>query len=498
MCCPERRTGIVAAAVLCASALAAAAAAAVDAGPATWPPRFAWHTFFGSTDPESGGEIAVDGASRVTTIGSSYASWLGPGGAPPLRAFTPGNANGFVLQVDRAGAYRWHMFLPCTLDGVAADEAGGIYLTGSSSKSWTGPAGEAPLHAHPGGASAIVVVTLDENGAYLWHTFFGSGHANYNNGGNAVAAGVWVTGHTAGGSWTGPAGQPPAAPFVGLQNAFVLKLSPAGAYQWHAFFGAGSADAFAVGADAAGDAVVLGSSLAAWNGPAGQPPLHAYTATPPRYADLFVVKLRGADGAYRWHTFYGTGTVSGRGLAVLGSEIWVTGSSGAGWAGPAGEPPRSPYLAPPANPNTILVLTLRGYGAYGWHAFLGGGGTAGNAVAVDGLAVYVAADCWAAWNGPGGEPPAVPFSGWSSAALVALAPDGAFRGHTFVGAATGAEGLAVRGGAAYLGGTAGGSWNGPDGQPPQHAYAGFGDVMLTKLVSPLPYGTLSRRLARRP
>jgi len=495
---PARSIRIVQTAVCCLLAVAAASAVAGDAGLATWPPLFAWHTFHGSADPESGGEVAVDGASRVTTIGSSYAAWLGPGGQAPLRAFTPGVANGFVVQVDRLGAYRWHAFLPCSLGGVAVDRDGHIHLTGSSGESWTGPAGEAPLHAHPGGASAVVVVTLDENGTYLWHTFFGSGHANYNNGGNAVAGGVWVTGYTAGGSWSGPAGQPPLAPFVGLQNAFVLKLTPAGDYQWHAFFGAGSADAFAVGVDAAGDGVVLGSSLTAWNGPAGQPPLHAYAATPPRNADLFVLKLLGADGAYRWHTFYGTGSVSARGLAVLGSDIYLTGSSGAGWAGPAGEAPRSPYAAPPANPDTILVLQLRGDGSYAWHTFLGSGGTYGTAVAADGLSVYVAADCWAAWNGPASEPPATPFSGWGSAALVALAPDGAYRGHTFVGTSTGAEGIAVRCGAVYLGGTAGGSWNGPDGQAPLHAYTAFGDLMLAKLVSPLPHATISRRLARRP
>ena len=495
---PARRNRIVLATVCCLLAGAAVNVSAGDVEVATWPPSYSWHTFHGSADPESGGEVAVDGASRVTMIGTSYAAWLGPGDAAPLRAFMPGVANGFVLQLDRLGAYRWHMFLPCSLDGVAADGAGNVYLTGSSGKSWTGPAGETPLHAHPGGASAIVVAKLDENGTYLWHTFYGSGHANFNNRGNAVTGGVWVTGFTAGGSWAGPAGQPPLAPFVGLQNAFVLKLTPQGAYQWHVFLGSGSADAHAVGVDAAGDGVVLGSSLAAWNGPAGQPPLHAYAATPPRAADLFVVKLRGTDGAYRWHTFYGTGTVSARGLAVLGSEIWVTGSSGAGWAGPAGQPPRSPYLAQAGDPNTILALQLRGDGAYAWHTFLGNGGSHGNAVATDGLSVYVAATTWAAWNGPGDEPPVAPFSGWSSAALIELAPDGAYRGHTFVGASTGAEGIAVRRGAAYLGGTAGETWTGPDGQPPLHAYTGFGDVMLAKLVSPLPHATISRRLARRP
>jgi len=494
----RRRNGIVLAAVFCGFALAAASAAAGEVGPATWPPSFAWHTFHGSADPESGGELAVDGALRVTMIGSSYAAWLGPGGQAPLRAFTPGVANGFVVQVDRLGAYRWHAFLPCSLAGVAADGAGNLYLTGSSGKSWSGPAGEAPLHAHPGGASAIVAAKLDASGTYLWHTFYGSGHATYNNGGNAVAGGVWVTGHTTGGSWSGPAGQPPLAPFVGLQNAFILKLTPAGAYQWHAFFGTGSAEAFAVGVDAAGDGVVLGSTLAAWNGPAGQAPLHAYAATPPRNADLFVVKLRGVDGAYRWHTFYGTGSVSARGLAVLGSDIWVTGSSGAAWTGPSGEAPRSPYMAPPANPNTILVLRLRGDGTYEWHTFLGNGGTAGNAVAADGLSVYLAADCWMAWSGPGGEAPVTPYSGWSSAALVALTPDGAYTGHTFVGASTGAEGLAVRSGVVFVGGTAGEPWAGPDGQPSLHAFTGFGDVMLVKLVSPLPHATVSRRLARRP
>jgi hypothetical protein len=471
--------------------LAAATAASGEFGLRTWPPSFAWHTFHGSGDPESGGEVAADGASRVTTIGLSYAAWLGPAGQAPLRAFTAGQPNAFVVQIDRDGAYRWHSFFPCSIDGISTDGVGNLYLTGGSWKSWTGPAGQPPLHAHPGGASAIVVAKVDVNGTYLWHTFYGSGHSNYNNGGNAVTGEVWVTGFTSGGGWTGPAGQPPLAPFTGLQAAFVLKLSPTGAYQWHAFFGAGSENGYAVGIDKAGDGIVLGSSLVAWNGPSGQPPLHPYTGGPQGTANLFVLKLRGADGAYRWHTFYGTGADSGRGLAVLGSEIYVTGSSGAAWNGPGGRPPRNPYLAQPADPNVILALQLRGDGAYAWHAFFGSGGNSGNAIATDGLSLFVAADSWAAWKGPAGEPPSTPFSGWSSAALLALTTGGTYRGHGFIGTSTGAEGVAIREGAVYLGGTAGATWNGPADQAPRHAYANSGDVVVVKVVPATPSLILS-------
>ncbi len=478
----QRRIRVAHCCVTIALVLATAGAARGDVIFKTWPPSYRWHTFYGSSDPESGGGVAVDGASRVTTIGLSYVAWVGPDGQGPLRAFAAGNANAVIIQTDGNGAYRWHSFFPCTLDGVAADDTGNLYVTGSSPKSWTGPAGKPPLHAHPGGASAIVVLKLDANGTYLWHTFYGSGHANYNNGGSAVAGDVWVTGHSAGGSWAGPAGQAPLGPFTGLEDAFVLRLTASGAYQWHSFFGSGADVGRAVAIDGAGDGVVLGRSQAAWNGPSARAPLNAYHGNATHPANLFVLKLRGADGAYQWHTFYGTGSDVGHSLTTAGSDIFVTGQSGAAWNGPAGQPPLSPYLAVPANPYTILALKLDGGGGYVWHGFFGSGGVAGNGVASDGLAVYIVGDSWAAWDGPGGKPPTTPFSGWSSIALLALGTDGAYRGHGFLGTATGAQGVAVRNGAVYVGGTGGATWNGPGGQPPRHPYSNFGDLVVVKVV----------------
>ncbi len=478
------------------AALAAAGMVSGEVSFKTWPPAYRWHTFYGSGDPESGGSIVIDGGSRTAMIGLSYQGWLGPAGQAPLRAFAPGDANAVIVQTDAVGAYRWHAFYPCALDGIAAGEADTLYVTGSSRKSWTGPAGQPPLHAHPGGASAIVVLKLDADGSYLWHSFYGSGHANYNNGGAAVAGSVWVTGHTAGASWTGPAGQAPLTPFSGLEDAFVLKLSAAGAYQWHAFYGSGSDVGRAVAIDAAGDVAVLLRSQAAWSGPSGHAPLHAYHSDGSQRSNLAVLKLRGPDGAYQWHTFYGSGSDVGNGLATVGSDIVVTGQSGAAWNGPAGQPPLGPYLAPAANPYTLVALKLAGTGAYAWHSFLGAGGVSGNAVASDGLAVYLVADCWASWNGPGGQLPAMPFSGWSSIALVALETDGAYRGHTFLGTSTGGQGLAVRSGTVVVGGTGGAAWDGPAGEPPRHAYANSGDLVVVRVVPECPALVLSNEGAR--
>jgi hypothetical protein len=78
-------------------------------------------------------------------------------------------------------------------------------------------------------------------------------------------------------SWNGPDGQAPLRPFkVGSNNNFfVLKLTPAGVYQWHMFFESKSIG-FDLAIDAQDNLVMDGTSRVAWNGPDGQAPLNAY------------------------------------------------------------------------------------------------------------------------------------------------------------------------------------------------------------------------------
>ncbi len=391
--------------------------------------EYQWHTFYGSAVRDEGSDIVVDGSGGVYITGTSLASWNGPADQPPLHTYSDSLSNIITLKLDAAGAYQWHTFYGGWCDyggGIAVDDSGGIYLTGNSSASWNGPAGQAPLHAYSGAdemSTDILVLKLDAAGDYQWHTFYGSMDF-YNDIGRAVtvdsSGGVYVTGYS-GSSWDGSAGQAPLHAHSGGEelgdDIVVLKLDAAGDYQWHTFYGSILYE-YGYGIAVAGSAgvYITGASIASWSGPAGQAPLHAHSSS---YNDDDIVVLKlDAAGAYLWHTFYGSTTRDiGIGIAVDGSGgVYIGGNSGLSWNGPAGQAPLHAFN----DTNDLVVLELDTAGAYRWHTFYGrtdrGGG-----IALDGSGgIYITGSNWASWNGPADQPPLHYRSGVSNYDIVVL------------------------------------------------------------------------------
>ena len=173
-------------------------------------PAYAWHTFYGSSDWDAGSAIALDGSGNVYVTGFSNATWNGPAGQNPLHA----SGTIFVLKLNSSGAYQWHTFYGAGGGvGIAVDGSGNVYVTGVSTATWNGPAGQTPLHAFSG-ASDIFVLKLDSSGAYQWHTFYVAYTSDY---GNSIAVdssgNVYVTGDSD--TWSGPAGQNPLHAYTG-------------------------------------------------------------------------------------------------------------------------------------------------------------------------------------------------------------------------------------------------------------------------------------------
>jgi hypothetical protein len=253
-----------------------------------------------------------------------------------------------VLKLDSSGAYQWHTFYGSgSYDygyGIATDGSGNFYITGESEAGWNGPAGQSPLHAYSGGFSDIFVLKLNVNGAYQWHTFYGSSGADYGHGIRADARGnVYIAGES-NAAWNGPAGQNPLHAYSGGYDIFMLKLNGSGVYQWHTFYGSSGSDyGYAMTTDGSGNFYVTGLSSATWNGPAGQSPLHAHSS--PAHYDLFVLKLSDAPSSC---DFNGDGKTD---IAFYRSSTgvwWVTPSSGApaygyGWGGPGFKPVPGDY-----------------------------------------------------------------------------------------------------------------------------------------------------------
>jgi hypothetical protein len=391
---------------------------------------YQWHTFYGSSGYwsvggiDTGISIVVDGSSNVYITGLSDDTWQGDGGANPLHAHSGYPSKDMVvLKLNSAGAYQWHTFYGSgnydnDVSGIAVDGSDNVYITGSSDTTWQGDGGANPLHGHSGFYD-IVVLKLNSAGVYQWHTFYGS-DSNEHGYGIAVdsSGNVYITG-SSDTTWQGDGGVDPLHPYSGNSDVVVLKLTSAGAYQWHTFYGSGSYDyGNGIAVDGSGNVYITGLSFTTWQGDGSANPLHAHNDN--YNYDMAMLKLNSA-GTYQWHTFYGSGNYDDyvSDITVDGSgNVYIIGSNFGSWQGDGGANP----LHANSGGGDIVVLKLTSAGVYQWHTFYGSGSyDYGNGIAVDWRGyVYVTGSSWGTWQGDDGANPLHAYSGSNFYDIVVL------------------------------------------------------------------------------
>lgn len=90
-----------------------------------------------------------------------------------------------VLKLDKNGAYQWHTFYSTSATRLAVDASGNVLLGGSDSAAWLGDNNTQPLDPYHG-LIDISLVKLSATGQYQWHTFYGT--ADYNESASGLAA----------------------------------------------------------------------------------------------------------------------------------------------------------------------------------------------------------------------------------------------------------------------------------------------------------------------
>jgi hypothetical protein len=104
--------------------------------------------------------VTTDSSSNIYVAGYSTYTWNGPGtcssnGVSPCPFDSSGTA--LLLKLDSNGAYQWHTFDGINEgNGIVLDNEGNIYITGRSGSNWTAVPVD-PLNAHAGGLDPFVL-----------------------------------------------------------------------------------------------------------------------------------------------------------------------------------------------------------------------------------------------------------------------------------------------------------------------------------------------------
>ncbi len=305
--------------IVCAAALCALAGCGGDKGteprpnPSAW--QYRWASGFGDAGSQFARSVAVDGARNVIVAGH-FNGTVNFGGDDLVCA---GGRDVFVAKFDSSGTHLWSKRFGGgseeTVQGVAVDYAGNVYLAGYTEGSID--FGGGPLTT--AGGRDVFLAKLDRNGGYLRAALFGdASHQQANalaldSNGNPVIVGMFSSSVTFGvdpltsaGGW----------------DVFVAKFDSDGNHVWSKGFGNGvSQYATAVGIDRSGGVIVAGYFEGSIDFGGG-------ALTSAGGEDIYVAKFD-KDGNHLWSKRFGDGSTQQQawGVAVDASEnVIVTGS----------------------------------------------------------------------------------------------------------------------------------------------------------------------------
>ncbi|MCC6840146.1 MAG: SBBP repeat-containing protein [Flavobacteriales bacterium] len=302
---------------------AAALIVVLSAGPGARAQVPAWAMALGSPGYEEARGIAVakDGRVFITGEFENTADFAGQ------TLTSAGFSDAFLACYTNTGTLEYALAFPGAAKsqgyGVAIAPDGTVYTTGI----FTGtvdldPGPGTALHTS-GGLYDVYLCALTPGGELLWAGVLG-GPGNEETR-SVVTDGdghVYLAGEMHGSFDADPG---PATAMVvsnGSFDAFVAKYSPAGVLQWaHAIGGAGDDRAYDLTARPDGGVVITGYYAGTVDLDPG--PGVATISTPTQWSNAFLVELA-ADGTYLWGAnLGGTGTDTGRGVALdsLGNVV---------------------------------------------------------------------------------------------------------------------------------------------------------------------------------
>ncbi|HEX9187207.1 MAG TPA: SBBP repeat-containing protein, partial [Vicinamibacteria bacterium] len=198
-----------------------------------------YSTYLGGAGTDFGAGIAVDAEGSAYLTGETTSTNF-PTAGPPFQPASAGGHEAFVAKLGPTSSLVYSTYLGGSgYDigyGIAVDDAGGAYVTGTTD-SWDFPRVGLPLQAAPGGGFDAFVAALGPTSTLVYSTYLGGVGEDSGLGVAADAAGnAYLTGRTDSVDFP-TAGPPLQASIGGSTDAFVAKLSPAAGLAYCTFLG---------------------------------------------------------------------------------------------------------------------------------------------------------------------------------------------------------------------------------------------------------------------
>jgi len=279
------------------------------------PVVLSYSTYLGGSGTDEGFGIAVDSAGNAYVTGRTGSKEFlisGPADAFVVKLNPTASASLYVTFFGGSGSEESH--------SIAVDSAGNAYITG-----WTDskdlPTTKDAIQPGLKGLKDAFVVRLDAMGALSYSTYLGGSEDDE---GNGIALdssrNVYITGGTKSKDFPTKNAMQPA--LSGQEDAFVVKLDPAGALVYSTYLG-GSIDdrGFGIAVDSADNACIVGSTTSS-----DFPTRNALQPGFGGLQDAFVAKLDWT-GALIYSTYLGGSNFDqGQAIAVDSSDnMYITG-----------------------------------------------------------------------------------------------------------------------------------------------------------------------------
>lgn len=152
-----------------------------------------WATYYGDTGADQANEVAVDAAGDIYMVGTTNS---GGTAIATAGAFQTSSGSGFLVKFNTSGLRQWGTFINASLQALAIDGAGDIYVTGDTYSS-VNIATPGTHQSALTGFNDAVIMKFSPAGTRTWGTYYGG---TMTDSGNDIAVdnanGVYITGYT--------------------------------------------------------------------------------------------------------------------------------------------------------------------------------------------------------------------------------------------------------------------------------------------------------------